>query len=219
MKSTRLACIGMALALASRAARSDTTSDFLPELDIWIKLNKDTRVLLASDDTRDRDSGDRTKGQGAAYLDYRLNDRISFRGGYMYSVTPATEPDESNSVEHRWILDTSYNWRLSDAAKLTDRVRLDFRDIAGSYSQRIRDRLKLEYETHIGRQAVNPYGNIEAYYDTRYDTVSRYRLELGATTPLSNDIEIDLFLGRQRDTQPSTKFSTDIGITLTLSLR
>ena len=66
---------------------------------------------------------------------------------------------------------------------------------------------------------MTPYGNLEAFYDSRYDTVSRYRLEIGATTPLSKDIEIDLYLGRQRDTQPSDKYTNGIGITLTLYLR
>ena len=95
---------------------------------------------------------------------------------------PPTEPGEGERIERRWMLDTSYNWKLDDATKLTNRVRTDLRDIEGANSYRIRDRLKLEHETHVGRQAVTPYGNIEAFYDSRYDTVSRYRLEVGATT-------------------------------------
>jgi hypothetical protein len=71
----------------------------------------------------------------------------------------------------------------------------------------------------LGRQAVNPYGNLEAYYDSRYDTISRYRLEIGATTLLSKDIEVDLYAGRQRDTRPSDKYTNGIGVTVSLYLR
>jgi hypothetical protein len=92
------------------------------------------------------------------------------------------------------------------------------RDVDSESSTRIRDRLKIEYETRLGQQPVSPYGNLEAYYDSRFGGISRYRLELGATTRLSKDIELDLYVGRQRDTQPNTKDTNGIGLTLSLYL-
>jgi Protein of unknown function (DUF2490) len=219
MRTPRAAIAALALALVSGNALSQTTThEFWPELDTWIKLDDSTRLLLATDGTRDRDSGDRVDSDVAAYVDYRFSSRISFRAGYDYSDTPPTVPGDPHRIERRCVLDTSYNWQLDDATKLTNRVRADLRDIAGSNSYRIRDRLKLQHETRIGRQPVTPYGNIEAFYDSRYDTVSRYRLEIGATTPLSKDIEIDLYVGRQRDSQPSDKYANGIGLTLNLYL-
>jgi len=218
MRFPRPAFTALALALLAGTAHAQTSDEFWPELDTWIKLDDATRILLTTAGTRDRDTGDRVNSDVAAYVDYRFSDRISFRAGYDYSDTPPTEPGEGHSVERRWVLDTSYNWKLDEATKLTNRVRTDLRDVAGSYSYRIRDRLKLEHETHVGRQPVAPYADFEAYYDSRYDTVSRYRLEIGATTPLSKDIEIDLYLGRQRDTQPSDKYANGIGVTLNLYL-
>lgn len=218
MRHPRLACAAVALTLTASAAHAETSSEFWPELDTWVKLNDATRLLLTTDGTRDRDSGDRTNGEAAAYVDYRFSGRLAFRVGYEYSDTPPTTPGTTRSVERRWMLDTSYNWQLGEDTKLTNRVRTDLRNIAGEFSYRVRDRLKLEHEMHVGHQAVNPYGNIEAYYDSRYDAVSRYRLELGATTPLSKDIEIDLYVGRQRDTQPSAKYTNGIGVTLNLYL-
>jgi hypothetical protein len=208
----------MALAIVAGNARAQTTEEFWPELDTWIKLNDATRLLLTTDGTRDRDTGNRVNSEVAAYIDYRFSDRISFRAGYDYSDTPPTVPGQGHSVERRWVLDASYNWKLDEATKLTNRVRTDLRDMDGSFSYRVRDRLKLEHETHIGRRPVTPYGDFEAYYDSRYDTVGRYRLELGATTPLSKDIAIDLYVGRQRDVQPSDKYANGIGLTLTLYL-
>jgi hypothetical protein len=77
----------------------------------------------------------------------------------------------------------------------------------------------LEHETRIGQQPVTPYGDVEAFYDSRHDSVSRYKFDIGVTTPLSKDIVIDLYFGRQRDTQPSTSYVNGIGITLSLYLR
>jgi hypothetical protein len=91
---------------------------------------------------------------------------------------------------------------------------VDLRDVDGCSSDRFHERLKLEFETHLGRQAMNPYGNLEMYYDTCYDAASRYRLGIGTTTPLSKDIEIDLYVGRQRDMELSTKYTNGIGVTL-----
>src|SRR5882672_11564574 len=219
MKFSRLAGAGIVLALFAGAVQAETNSEFWPELDTWIRLNDATRLLLITDGTRDRDGGDRTNGEAQVFVDYRYSGRISYRAGYVYSNTPPATPDKGNSVERRWVADFGYNWKLNEATKLTNRVRTELRDIAGDSSYRIRDRLKLEHETRLGRQAVAPYGQLEAYYDSRYDTVSRYRLEIGATTPLSKDIEVDLYVGRQRDTQPSDKYTNGIGITVNLYLR
>ncbi len=219
MKFSRLAGAGLVLAFLAATVRAETNSEFWPELDTWIRLNDATRLLLITNGTRDRDSGDQVNAEGQAYVDYRYSNRISFRAGYVYSDTPPATPDQGHSVERRWVFDFSYNWKLDESTKLTNRVRTDLRDIAGDSSYRIRDRLKLEHDTKLGRQTVTPYGNLEAFYDSRYDTVSRYRLEIGATTPLSKDIEIDLYVGRQRDTQPSDKYTNGVGITLNLYLR
>ncbi len=218
MKFPCMVTAGVALALSAGAAGADTSNEFWPELDTWIKLNDPTRLLVTADGTRDRDSGDRVNSEVAAYVDYRFSDRISLRAGYLYANTPPDTPGDGHSIERRWVLDFSYNWKLDDATKLTERVRTDLRDLAGESSYRIRERLKVEHEWHVGHQTVTPYGNVEAYYDSRFDTVSRYRLELGATTPLSKDIEIDLYVGRQRDTQPGNKYTNGIGVTLNLYL-
>jgi Protein of unknown function (DUF2490) len=219
MKFLGLVAGAAMLTLWAGDACADASREFWPELDTWIKLDPATRLLFTTAGKRDRDSGDSVNSTAAGYVDYRYSDRISFRAGYAYSNTPPVTPGDSHSIEHRWVLDFNYNWKLDEVTKLTNRLRTDLRDIAGDSSYRIRDRLKLEHETHLGRQAVKPYGNLEAYYDSRYGTVSRYRLEIGATTPLSKDIEIDLYAGRQRDTQPHDKYTNGIGVTLNLYLQ
>ena len=89
------AFLGLALAGASHA---DTTHEFWPELDIWVRLTDSLQMLLVYDSTRD-DNGDRTKGEGEGYLDYRMNAQISFRAGFNYRENPSTGPGTSDSIE------------------------------------------------------------------------------------------------------------------------
>jgi hypothetical protein len=219
MNVRRLAATATVLALLAGAGRAETSSEFWPELDTWVRLNDATRLLFVAESVRDSDSGDRVNADMQGSVDYRYNDRISFRAGYEYANTPPASPDERDSIEHRWVLDFYYKWKLDEATKLTNRFRTDIRDVDGTSSYRLRDRLKLEHETRIGQQPVTPYGDVEAFYDSRHDSVSRYKFDIGVTTPLSKDIVIDLYFGRQRDTQPSASYVNGIGITLSLYLR
>src|SRR5271169_6646426 len=73
------------------AAGAETHYEFWPELDLWYRLTDSLRLELTGSGTRD-DSGDRTDGTGALYLDYRMNDSISWRIGYSYINTLPDDP-------------------------------------------------------------------------------------------------------------------------------
>jgi len=198
------------------AAHGDTTREFWPELDLWVKLSKPTRLLFTFAGTRDREDGEKTDGTFGAYFDYRSTDRISVRAGYVYVRGLATEPGETDSIENRLVLDFNYRWRLSECALLVDRSRLDLRDRDGDDSWRVRNRLRLEYETKLRDVAINPYASLEAYYDSRHDSVSRYRFEGGVVIPQGRRLEWDVYVGRQRDSQSATQYANGIGLTLSL---
>ena len=127
--------------------------------------------------TRD-DSGDKTNGTAALYVDYRMNDPISWRVGYEYLNTLPDSLGQNNSVEHRVSLDFNYRWHLGDEVLMTDRTRLDARDIESVDSYRVRNRLRFERPFKLTHTTLTPYLNAEVYYDSRYDAaVTRLRLE------------------------------------------
>jgi len=195
-------------------AGADTHDEIWPEFDLWFKLGGPFRLLVTGSTTRDRDTGDRTNGDGAIYLDYRLSEQISLRGGFDYARTLAQSPGQQDSVEHRYVLDFNYRWHFGEATRLTDRTRTDLRDSDGSSSYRIRNRLQLEHEMKFTEHTVVPYVNVEAYYDSRYDTVSRIRTEAGATTSIGKRVVLDLYLGRQHDSHPQVQDTNGFGITV-----
>jgi hypothetical protein len=202
-----LLCLGL-----GGTAAADTRYEFWPELDVWFKLTDTLRLLAVGAGTRDRDSGERTNGETAAYLDYRMNDRISWRAGFSYQRDLADGPDQKDSIERRYVLDFNYRWRFGEAIQLTDRSRLDIRDLDDGTSYRVRNRLRIEREFKFSHTFV-PYANVEAYYDSRYDTVSRVRIEAGSTIAFGKRYELDTYLGWQRDSQPKIQDVSGIGVT------
>lgn len=196
------------------AARGDTTHEFWPELDLWLKLSKPARLLFTVAGSRDREDGEKTDGAFGAYYDHRTSDRISFRAGYVYKRFIATEPGASDNLENRLVFDCNYRWRLTKHALLVDRTRLDLRDRDREDSWRLRNRLRLEYETKLHDVAIIPYASIEAFYDSRHDSVSRYRFEGGAVIPQGKHFEWDVYVGRQRDSGSPTRHTNGVGLTI-----
>ena len=156
----RVAAIAVALAWAA-SARADFQTEFWPEFEAWVRLTDSTQLLMTGSDRRDADGGDRTNGQGAAYLDYHVSDQMSLRGGFVYSKTLTKD-----SIEHRLVYDFNYKWTIGDNGQLADRTRIDLRDIAGADSYRIRNRLRFQQDLKSSKTIV-PYASIEAFYSTR----------------------------------------------------
>lgn len=208
----RAAFLAVGLAMTC-AVRAETNHEFWPELDLWFRLTDSMRILLVTAGTR-ADSGDRTNGEGAAYLDYHLSDSISLRTGYDYERNIATSPTGQDSFEHRLVLDFNYRWPLGEAGQLLDRTRVDIRDMAGEISYRVRNRIHYEREFKMTHVTLVPYAHIEAFYDSRFDTISRIRIESGTVIPFGKRFEGDFYVGWQRDTQPPSNNIAGLGVTL-----
>ena len=194
---------------------ADTTKEFWPELQAFWRLNPSTQLLFNPAPTRSRDSDERTAVDWGLYVDYRApKDPASYRIGYVYSVSDPNTA--SRTIEHRVVLDFNYRWKIGEAGQLIDRTRVDLRDKAGSTSQRLRNRLQYEYEMQLGDRPFVPYTNLELYYDTRYDTINRYKFELGATFVFSPLVDLTPYYSRQTDTQPRRTNVNALGLLLAL---
>ena len=112
------------------------------------------------------------------------------------------------------MLDYNYRWKIGAAGLLIDRTRVDLRNVEGSTSQRLRNRLQYEYEMQLGERSIVPYTNLELWYDTRYDGLSRYKIELGATFVFSPMADLTPYFARQTDIQPQRTNINALGLTL-----
>jgi hypothetical protein len=214
-----LATLGPML-ISSPAEAEDTTTEFWPELRVWIPVVPSTRILFDATHTRDSQTGDPVNAELAAYVHYALDKNIGFRGGVSYSEKPPATAGEGHSTSRLFALMFYYIWYPGEGVRIENRVRADLGNDNGADYQRYRDRLRLKVQTHVWGHEVTPYTNLEAYYDTRYDSFNRWRFELGFQTPVGRCqcADINAYFGRQRDTEPSLKYTNGIGIKLEVRL-
>lgn len=204
----------VATAAPGSASAADFDPEFWPELQVFWRLDPSTQLLFNPAPTRSRDSDSRTAIDWGLYIDYRApKDPASYRVGYVYSVS---DPQGARQIEHRIVLDYNYRWKLGEAWQLIDRTRVDLRDKDGSTSQRLRNRVQVEYETQVGGVGLVPYSNVEAYYDTRYDAIARWKFELGATVVFSPTAELTPYWGWQTDTKPQRTHVSALGLLLAM---
>ena len=111
---------------------------------------------------------------------------------------------------------------------VSDRNREEIRIVNGETSARYRNRLTLEREFHIGRFAPVPYGSAEVFYDNRFDTWNRNRLNVGVQIPLKRgfplvslvepkrEVILDLYYSRQNDSRSSPTHIQAVSIAVNL---
>jgi hypothetical protein len=61
----------------------------------------------------------------------------------------------------------------------------------------------VEKEVDRGRYSIVPYGSVEAYYDSRYDTVNRFRVIGGTSLAWSPRIALEGNITYQHDSRSS----------------
>lgn len=174
-------------------------------------------MLFTDSATRDSDSGDKSQGAYAAYVDYRISQTMSVRVGYKYLQNLKLSTGARENVEHRQTFDFNYlshpgRWDI----QLADRTRIEVRDKGGTITYRFRNRLTFSRELQVRGVLFTPYTSGEVYYDTQYGRVDRLQFRLGAKLPTGPTVMWDFYLARQRDTQAATQFIDALGVTLTV---
>jgi hypothetical protein len=146
-----------------------------------------------------------------------LSEQISLRAGYTYAVTQPSG-DKGPGVDRRFVMDFNYRWRPYPDMTITSRTQVDLGNDDGTTYQRVHERIRLEYKTHVWSHETTPYGDIEGFYDSRYSALNRWLLELGTATPIGKYVELDTYFARQRDSVPTLKYTNAIGLTLNVYL-
>jgi hypothetical protein len=203
------------------SASADDPWEFWPEAQLFVGLNQVTRVFLNAAYAKGKESDERSL-DAAAYLDVSLlpvgpRRRRALRtedwqrGRYFWArvgydrISKATEGESSLSVaEDRGILSLWGKFPLPAGVWLEGRARADLRWIGDEYSTRYRVRLEGTRELSLLDHPLVPYGNVEWFYDTRYDGWARTLYQGGFEITVSAHFRFELNLSQQTDTLPST---------------
>ena len=207
------------------AQQNDYRKEIWPEVDVFILLRPKLRLFFMSALTKVEETKDNLEGSVQASLDYLPNQRIILRNGYRYGFS-LTGKDPFK--EHRIIFEQTFRQPIPLDILVSDRNREEIRIVNGETSARYRNRLTLEREFHIGRFAPVPYGSVEVFYDNRFDTWNRNRLNVGVQIPLKRgfplvtlidpkrQVILDLYFSRQNDSRSSPTHIQAVGIAVNL---
>jgi hypothetical protein len=230
-KSFRALLALLVLALPAGAQESDSTNEFWPEFDIYIKLNEKSRIFYLYAGTKQENLGAFADGQTGVHFDFYTipafrpvitsidQSRSKFlmvRVGYLVS---RPKNNSGTATEHMATTEATARAQLRGGLLLSDRNRFDFRWVEGDARHRYRNRLKLERTFAIGRFQFTPYGHAELFYDLKPRDWSRLRYAAGAEFSLTKRIVVEGYFLRQNTWASVPQFVNAFGTAVQFYLR
>lgn len=213
--SLRVAGVGVLFAVVTLTAAGQNQSlQGWPEIDAYVKLNSDLRVSFFAATTREDGQGTsaevgpnidfflkplaKLKKITVFHLDQSKQRPLMLRLGYRYM------PSTDGTTEHRGIIEATARYPLISGVLLSDRNRVDLRDLDREFSWRYRNRLSAERTVAIAGYHFTPYIRMEGYYDSRFQKWSRTAETFGLTFPVRKRCEIEPYYEHQNDTSSSS---------------
>ena len=206
-------------------ARAEHQEEFVPELNLFIKLSKQVRLFLLGDITQGF-APSFTDGEFGAHLDFTLKpilrrelrhgdwERSRYlwvRAGYVVS---SDLDDRDDPTTHMILLEGTTRLELPGKIWLVNRARVDFRDTDGESSQRYRLRLGIEREFTVCGVVMVPYAQAEIFHDSRFDSWNRQLYQAGVEIELTKHWRIEPYIARQNDSRSTSGNANRIGLVL-----
>jgi hypothetical protein len=204
-------------------------TEFLPEADLYLKLNSNVRVWAQASDTRE--GGDPTQLSIGPDLEFyvkplvRLKDVTSFdlddakarplllSIGYRYLTAPNTPST------NRMVLIATSRVPARLGLLISDRNRSDLDWSNGNFMWRYRNKLEIEKSLTIRSHHPAPYSSVEVYYESQYQKWSTTEIYLGCLFPIRRHFELDPYYEHQNNTGKSPNSQLQgIGLKLNIFL-
>jgi hypothetical protein len=221
----RMFWLALVVITVSREVATAQETQFLPEVDVYLKLNKNVRLVGQAKDTRE--GGDPTQLAIGPSLDlytkplvrlkritsFDLDDAKSrplvFAAGYSYLTgSPST---------NRMVLAATSHFPVKLGLLLSDRNRSDLDWSNGKFNWRYRNRLEIEKSLTIRSYHPSPYASVEVYYESQYQKWSTTEIYVGCLFPIKKHFELDPYYEHQNNTgkKPNSQLN---GIGLILNM-
>jgi Protein of unknown function (DUF2490) len=209
-------CVAAITPCASSAQSAVTES--WPEVDVYWQPAVHQRTMLELSMVTERESATREAATRDAaiglYQDYVSLPFGYIRGGYRYTFST----HDASYRESRIIAEGVGSRKIGSRVRALNRTRVEWRWINGDPSYRVRDRVQVQLEsTATHGPAWTPYGTFEAYYDSRFNTVSRLGGRVGAEARITHRLSTDLYVARVVNSRDSPPAVNALGITLKVS--
>ncbi len=209
------------------SAESTQETEFLPEVDTYLKLKPDIRVSFLAKDTRE--GGDSTQAAIGPSVDFYLKPLIRLKritafdlddaksrplvltAGYNFLAAP------NSPSTNRVIISVTSHLPIKADLLLTDRNRADLDWSNGAFTWRYRNKPSLQRTFAIHSYHLMPYASAEFYYESQYTKFSTTELYAGANLPLGKHLQFDPYYEHQNNTgKKPDKQVNALGLTLNL---
>jgi hypothetical protein len=214
------------------AQGSPTQSQFWPEVDAYVGLNKSSRLFFNYSATRSNGLETYNDGLVGGHFDFyalrffRERERkhpdmarlriLMLRGGYNFSESP---PGSSNPyTKHIPTFEGTVRAQLPREILLADRNRGDLTVENGVFKPVYRNRLRLERPFKGGKFELSPYAEAEVFYEYQYDAFTRFQFSGGLEWSLNRHFVLQPYYLRQRYTRSSPNNVNVLGLTLQVYL-
>jgi hypothetical protein len=209
------------------AAAQET--QFLPEVDLYWKLNSSVRLWTQASDTRD--GGDPTQASFGPSLEFYLKPLVRLKNVAAFDLDDAKTRPLLLSVGYRYLAapnSPSTNRMVLIAtshvpAKLglliSDRNRSDLDWSNGKFTWRYRNKLQVEKSLVVRSYHPAPYSSVEVYYESQYEKWSTTEIYAGCLFPIGHHFELDPYYEHQNNTGKSPNSQLQgIGLKLNIFL-
>jgi hypothetical protein len=210
-------------------AVSAQETEFLPEVDVYLKLTAIARLRVQASNTRE--GGDPTQLTIGPDLELYLKPLIKlkqvtsfdlddaksrplvFTAGYRYLAAPGSP--STNRME----LTATSHFPTKPGLLLSDRNRSDLDWSNGSFDWRYRNKLEIEKSVVIRSYHSSPYASVEVYYESQYQKWSTTEIYAGCLFPIRRRLEFDAYYEHQNNTGKSPNRQLEgIGLKLNIFL-
>lgn len=226
--SLKAAWVGVLfVTLASPLVSQTQTLQAWPEIDTFLRVNSTVRVSFYVANTRE--DGQHTDVEVGPNIDFFLKPLAKLKRITVFQLDQSKErplmlrlgyrymPSTNGSTEHRGSIEATGRYPLIRGVLLTDRNRVDLRNISGEFSWRYRNRLAAERTVRMAGYHFTPYIRGEVYYDSRHEKWSRTAATVGLIFPIRKRCEIEPYYEHQNDTSTAPNRRVDaFGLVLSM---
>jgi hypothetical protein len=197
------------LIIAGAFARGQAP-EFLPEIDVYLKVNSQARVYFQAEG--DRDEGAPIQSTLGPSLQLYLKPLVRLKKITAFDLDDSkqrplvveagyrliTAPDEP--ADDRFMPVATANFPMKGSVLITDRNRADLDWKGGAFKWRYRNKLTLTRTFAIGSYHLLPHASAEPYYTSQYAKWSTTELEAGCLFPVGKHVQFDAYYEHENNT-------------------
>lgn len=217
-------------ALAAAGAAQDVSTQFWPEVDTFVRLNRNMRIYVPASRTKEGADDSDQDGTVGAYLDYfvapmtdlhllgpsnetRMH-RLLLRMGYGYTAGSGGDP-----ATHTLTAEATWRMTIPWEILLSDRNRFDLNWTGGDFDPRYRNRIRVDRNVDFGTWALNPYAYGEFFYDFDDGAWLKTRATVGLEVHVWDRVVPEIYFQRDYGKGPgSTNDVRGVGLVVSIYL-